>query len=150
MPHIGNFPERGHPKPLSVPPAAFVPGQDTYDWLITNGRVGHRAALVTQIYLAPVFLPQDSRVTKLTLFGYREDALSTLILRLHRVDDAGTVEEMALITADWTTGRSSGYDDTIVNPVIDNENYAYNLEVTMLMNDAVGDCYFARALIDWQ
>ena len=149
MPHIGNFPYGIFPKPLSIGPSAFVPETDTQDWLIRGTYIQNRAALGLQEFSAAVYLPQGARVTKLTLYGYRDDGLAQLLLQLARSSSAGVVTDMASVEADWTTGDSSGYDDTITDPVIDNENYSYHLVVTLTPNDAVNDIRFRRAQIDW-
>ena len=149
MPHIGNFPERGFPKPLSISPGGFVPDEDTYDWDITGLRIRNAAALTLQNYSAQVSLPQGATVTKLILYGYRDDDAATLSLKLQRADRVGGATLMAQVVADWTTPYDSGYDDTISSPVIDNENYCYHLIVDIDPNDAVSDVEFTGAVIEW-
>ena len=150
MPHIGNFPAPGYPKPLSIHPSAFMPSYDTYAWRYTDSTLRNNAVLTAQYFYAPVYLPQGARVTKLTLFGYREDILADLILQLFRVTAVGTQTEMAVVIADWEADFSSKYDDTIVNPVVDNENYSYMLKVEINPNDADSDVMLSKAQIDWQ
>ena len=147
-PHVGNFP-REYPKPLAIPPSAFVPNLDTQDWNIRDGYVGNRAALTQQNYFAPVYLPDGVTVNKLTLHGYRDDADAVMTLGLHRNNREGGLETLASVTADWITGYSSKSDEAIDYPVIDNENYDYSLELILDPNDDVLDVRFAGALIDW-
>ena len=56
---------------------------------------------------------------------------------------------LAEVIADWTDGDSSGYDDTIDNPVIDNLSYWYFLEATLDPNDDTFDVALQRVQIDW-
>ena len=149
MPHIGNFPIIYFPKPLAIPPPAFVPNLDTQDWEITQAYVRNRAVLTQQVYVAPVYLPDGATVTKLTLYGGRVDVDAVMQLWLRRSNRQMGLETMATVLADWTTGYSSGYDDTIDYAVIDNENYDYSLELILDPNDAVEDVTFTGALIDW-
>ena len=149
MPHIGNFPERGCPKPLAIPPPAFVPGDDAYDWKIFPTWVQNRSALTLTEFYAPVFLPQGVTVKKLTLYGYRDDAAATMTLALFHNDREGIQTSMVLVTADWETGYSSREQTTIADAKIDNENRNYSLRLQLDPNDAVGDVKFTGALIDW-
>ena len=150
MPHVGNFPYGIFPKPLSIHPAAFVPQDQTFEWLITNTGLTNNTVLTTQYFRAPVYLPHGARVTKLTLLGYRDDELATMRLQLYQLTNAQTTTIMATVNADWTTGISSGYDDTIVQAVIDNELYSYVLEIQLDPNDDALDVQFIIARIDWK
>ena len=126
-----------------------MPYLDTQDFYYDPSELRNRAALGGQTFGAPVLLPQAANVTKVTLFGYRNDALADLELRLYRTSNTGTSELMAEIIADWTTGYSSGYDDTITNPQIDNKNYQYVLTLALVPNDDVLDVRLVKAQIDW-
>ena len=147
-PNVGNFP-REYPRPLAIPPSAFVPQLDTQDWEILQIYVRNRSILTQQNYYAPVYLPDGVTVNKLTLHGNRDDADAVMVLCLRRNNRQGVLEAMALVTADWTTGYSSKSDEAIDYPVIDNENYDYSLELTLDPNDAVTDVEFTGSLIGW-
>lgn len=138
-----------YPSPLSISPAAFTPIFDTYDWYITQHTVKNRAGLVIQYYAAPVNLPHGVTVTKVTLYGYRDDNLSTMALTLYQTDRETNRPSMAGIIADWIDGYGSKYDDTINLAVIDNENYSYGFLLILTPNDAVEDCYFTGAKIEF-
>ena len=150
MPHIGNFPEKGFPKPLSIGPTAFQSGFDTQDWNRSEKWLKNRTSLSVQYFHAPVILPHGARVKKLTLNAYRDDALATLLLYLRRFNKINSSVDMAQVMPDWTTGHDSGYDDTISYDVIDNENYAYSLYLHIDPNNSVEAVYFECATIDWQ
>ena len=149
MAHIGNFPEKGFPKPLVIGPPAFQSGYDTQDWDLNEKWLKNRTSLSIQYFHAPVILPHKARIKKLTLNGYRDDALAAMSLFLRRFNKIDSSVDMAQVIADWTIGHSSGYDDTINYDVIDNENYAYSLYVAIEPNDAVEDVYFECATIEW-
>ena len=148
MPNIGNFPFRL--SPLSIPPSAFVPYDDSYDWMISYEVLNNRTSLEVHVYYAPVILPQGVTVSKLTLYGYRNDALAVMMLTLRRVARDATAVEMASITAGWTIEWDSAYDDTIGYATIDNENYSYVLEIELDPNDDVGDVRFSGAKIEFR
>ena len=136
-------------KPLIVGCHEFVPQQDTYDFLRTDYYLQNGTVLTLQYFYAPIWLPHGATVNKLTLYGYRDDELAILRLDLVRSTRAGVSEQMAQVLADWTTGLSSGYDDTIDYPVIDNDSYFYHLTVRLDPNDAVNDVCFEAGRIDW-
>ena len=135
-------------KIVSIPAAAFVPSLDTYDWTISYETLWNRASLELQAYYAPVNLPHGATVSKLTLYGYRDDALASLELFMWRMDRITGGMEMAYINADWALGWGSGYDDTIVSPVIDTENYSYVLDVRLDPNDDASEVRFSGAKIE--
>ena len=149
MPNIGNFPERGCPKPLSIGPPNIVPQNDGIDWNIDGSELRKNVSLELGLYWVPVYLPDRAVVTKLTLYGYRDDVLSGLSIILRRASNVGVTDDMANVEATWTDGDGSGYDDTIDNAVIDNENYSYIIALSLTPNDSVNDVRFRRAQIDW-
>jgi len=134
---------------ISIPPAAFVPSADTYDWTLTIGYLKNRTVTTIQHFYAPVILPHGVTVTKLTLFGYRDDALSEFMAVLERTDRETNSNSLATVIADWTDGLNSKYDNSISNATIDNANYNYTLTLAINPNDDVGDVYFTGALIEF-
>ena len=148
MPHTGNFPSKL--SPLSIPPPAFVPYNETYDWVIDSGVLWNRTSLEIHLYYAPVILPHGATVSKVTLYGYRNDALATMSLILFRVNRTGNGVEMAMLMADWVLGWSSIYEDNISYATVDNENYQYVLEVGLDPNDNIGDVRFTGAKIEFR
>jgi len=150
MPNVGNFPEKGFPKPPSIGPPNIFPRDDGVDWYINGNELRKNVSLEMGLYWVPVHLPQGARVTKLTLYGYRDDVLAGLSIFLRRASNVGVTDDMATVAATWTDGNGSGYDDTIDNAVIDNENYSYIMDLSLSPNDSVNDVRFRRAQIDWQ
>lgn len=135
-------------KIVSIPPAAFVPTTDTQDWLIDGGKVRNNAVLDLQRFYAPAIFPNGVTVSKLTLYGFRNDPLATMVLELRRAGRVGSHTLMAQCTADWTDEYGSIYDDTITDPVIDNANYSYLLELSLHPNDAAQDVWLTGAVIE--
>ena len=135
-------------KIVSIPPSAFVPMEDTYDWIITSVSVINRTVLDPQYFMAPVILPHGATITKLTAYFYRDDELAAAQITLRRTARMGTSDIMALVDATWTSGYSSGYDDTIDYPIIDNENYSYTVRIILNPNDNVEDVKFNGAKIE--
>jgi hypothetical protein len=70
-------------------------------------------------------------------------------LTLQRTSNTGNTSDMAVVTAGWTSGSSSGYDNTISNPIIDNNNYSYQLKLVLNPNDNVNDCQFYKGKIEF-
>ena len=149
MPHIGNFPERGCPKPLSIPPTAFVPRYDTQSWEILYDRITNNTNLLVQQFCAPVFLPHRARVTKLTLYGFKNVETGYITLQLIRDDREGTSGIMATCSITAWTGFQAIEITDILDPEIDNENYQYSLQVEIDPDAIATDNYFVGAKIDW-
>jgi len=135
--------------PISVPPPAFQPKDDTYDWTIDDYYLRNRTSVAEQVYTAPVFFPDGVTVTKLTLYAFRNDADASINLYLRRIGRAYSHLTMALVTCNWTDGWGSLYDDTIDSGTIDNATYSYVLELILDPNDSASDVYFAGAMIDF-
>jgi len=135
--------------PISVPPAAFQPKHDNYDWTIDDYRLFNRSALTSQEYFAPVFLPPGATVTKLTLYGFRDDVAADMHLYLRRITGVGSHTTMALCAADWTDDAGAISDSTIDVALVDNSTYAYSLELVLDPNDSVLDVQFYRAEIEF-
>lgn len=148
MPRVRGFLPR-QLSPLSIPPAAFVPRSDEQDWLISHDSLHNRVTLESQTFYTPIVLPHGVTISKLTLYGDRDDDLALLRLTLTRDDLAGAFDVMAEITADWITGYSSKYEDTILYPTIDNANYSYSLKVQLTPNDSINDVKFVFAKIEF-
>ena len=149
MPHVGNFPERGYPKPLAMGPEHFGPLNDTYQFFRDATVLRNSTVLTIQNFYAPVVLPQGAKVQKVTLYGYRDDALATLGLRMYRSDRVGNMLIMADMSADWTDGYGSIEDTTIDYDTIDNETYTYDLMVSLSPNDDVNDVRYTAGVIEW-
>lgn len=130
---------RASMSPLSIPPSALMPLSDMYDWRQDEKQFYSRSALTAQYYYAPVILPHGCTVTKFTLYGYRDDALSAMTTYLYRADHENNRSIMASCNALWVDGYNLIYDSSINNPVIDNENYMYVLRIVLNPNNAVGD-----------
>lgn len=149
MAHIGYFPVREYPRPLSIGPPAFVPKEETYSWRISEGGLQNRTSIDAQNFYAPVFLPHGATVTRLKLYGYRLAAGGNLNLYLERITLAGNIETLATLVADWTGGDGSIETTTIEYAKIDNVAYYYIFAVFLNPEATAGDVQFERAIIDW-
>lgn len=136
--------------PIAVSPAAFVPSQDNQDWFISWLKVANSANLTSQYFYAPVFFPNGCTITKLTLYGFRNDAAAVMTLSLSRNDRENASSTLASVTADWTTDYSSGEDTSIANAVVDNETYTYAVRLNLNPNDSTGDIWLTGAEIAFQ
>ena len=135
--------------PISYGPSAFTPERDFYDWVQDGQTLTNRTILTAQNYHNNVIAPNGSIITKITLYGYRDDADAALQLLLVKIDRIAGSVLMASVVADWTTGYDSGYVDYINFATIDNNNYSYDLIVVLNPNDNVADVKFSGAMIDF-
>jgi len=135
--------------PISVTPAAFKPRLDTDDWHLIDTGLKNRAALTVQTFYANVAFPNGVTVSKVTLYGHRDDAASAMSIILKRIDRVENDATMATCTSDWTDGTGSIYDDSIANAVIDNSSYSYILQLSLNPNDTINDVRFTGAMIDF-
>jgi hypothetical protein len=135
--------------PMSIPASCFVPWVDTYDFTRNNIQLRSRVSLTLQIFAAGLIFLNSITISKLTLFGYRDDGASTLRIRLLRSDFAGAVVTVADVIADWTDGYGSIYDASIDYAVVDIVNYFYTLELRIEPNDSVFDVRLLAAQIEF-
>lgn len=135
--------------PVSINPSNFIPYLDTYDWDIQVGYVANRITITDQYYMAPFNLPPGVTVTRITLYGYRDDAAATLTIWIRRITRINTLANMAVISADWADGYGSVYTETIAMPVIDNVNYSYGIMLLVSPNDAVSDIKLTGVKFDF-
>jgi len=75
--------------PISINACHFMPGLDSYDWNISDGVLTNRASLDVAYYWGSVFFPHGAVVTKMTLYGYRNDVSSTLGIYIKRLSNTG-------------------------------------------------------------
>jgi hypothetical protein len=135
--------------PISIPPSAFVPYYDTYDWAIIRQTLKNRTALTTQYFVAPVYFPQGVVTTKVIFYAYRDDAASVISLVLSRAGRTGGLVGMIALVADWTTGWSSINTTTIAYATVDNDLYSYVLRLRVDPNDSVDDVAFSGVVIEF-
>ncbi|MBA7494449.1 hypothetical protein ES702_05025 [subsurface metagenome] len=111
--------------PISIPAAAFMPRHDTYNWSNYGSYLMNRTDLTSQSFTAPVFFPPGVTVTKVVLYGYRNDADAILSLALYRIGRDASATLMSNNIANWIDEWNSIEDTTIIVPTIDNVNYSY-------------------------
>jgi len=137
--------------PLSIPPSAFVPRLDTYDWDQSYRWLKNRTVLSVQTFSAPLYLPQGAIVTKAVLYGYRDvsDASSILTLNVKGTTRVATDFVMSAIEANWSDGYGSIEDTTIDYATIDNVNKHYSVTLGINPFESVDDTFFTGAVIEF-
>jgi len=135
--------------PLSIPPSAFIPRLDTYDWDICQKWLKNRTILTAQSFFISLCLPQGATVTKCTMYGYKAQAEGILLLNLWRADRVGGDSIMCNFSANWTDGYGSREENSIDYATIDNENYGYSIVISINPDAAVGDTFFTGAVIEF-
>jgi len=135
--------------PLSIPPSAFVPGVDTYDWSICQKWVKNRTTLTVQNFFTSLYLPQGAVVTKCTMYGYKAQAGGILLLNLWRADRVGGDSIMCNFSANWTDGYGSREENSIDYATIDNENYGYSIVISINPDAAVDDTFSTGVVIEF-
>lgn len=139
----------GYTSPMSIPPSAFFPEFDTVDFQLSESHLRKLSTFDSAYFYAPVILPHGATITKVTLFGYRQDNNAYLDLFLNRVTNTAGSYQMALIYAEWTDGNGSAYDDTISDATIDNNSNSYHLKCKIQCNDHFDDVKLIRVQIDF-
>ncbi|MBA7603605.1 hypothetical protein ES703_10719 [subsurface metagenome] len=138
-----------YPSPISIHPLQFKPIDDQTDFYAEQTGLKRRADLSYGLYYAPVNLPHGVTITKLTLYAYRDDSGASINIRLYRCTHSGANVSMANVTADWTDGDGSGYDDSIDYSIISNVTYSYALYCYIDPNDDVDDVKLTGVKIDF-
>lgn len=124
-PRIAAAPHSG-PGFISIPPVAFRPEQDGYDFYIP----GHAVSPGNQFspnYYAAVYLPHGATVNKLTCYWRDWAPTFDASCELLRMPMNGTFyETMASAYSSGSSGNVTSSDDTtITSPVVDNSQYSY-------------------------
>ena len=80
-------------------------------------------------FSASAELPDGATINSLTLFYSDSDfgVGRDVILRLHRCDGLGGVDDMAAVSSSANNGIGSASSTSIFQPLVDNEHYAYLL-----------------------
>ena len=138
-----------YPSPITIHPSAFTPQDDTVDYHCYEGGLRRRADLAAGYFHAPVDLPHGVTVSKLILYGFRNDAAAALELILRCVTNTGSVNPMATILADWTDDNGSKEETSIGYATVDNANNSYYLYCQINPNDNVWDVILRRAVIEF-
>ena len=109
------------------------------------------AGFASRVFIADIFLPDDSIVDTFYIYYDRKDAASTLTGALKRCNlSTGAISTMVSVTATNTSGSPvAEWDDTIVNPTIDNDTYYYYIHYTVDTNDETDDAFFLKAQIKY-
>lgn len=128
---------------LTLPAPAFRPFAS--DSLFSNqGRyLFHQGG--TNLYIAPVNLPQNSTVTKMTFHYYDNEISKSTVAKLQRTEfGIGDFPDMAIAESELV-GNGPVYDDTIDYAVIDNRKYGYWVILVL----PAGDIAAVSVIIDY-
>ena len=135
--------------PISFPPVSFTPRYDTDDFFCQETFIQNRATITVQVFYAPVYFPHGVTVTKVTLYGFRWSIDPELTIHLKRVNRAAGSVLMSTISAAWTDGAGSAYDNSISYATIDNVSYSYVLQLVLNPVRDVSIVSFYSAMIDF-
>ena len=118
---------------LSIPGGAFALA-DTANayWLNGRGEIISSAS-GTQIFFAPVNLPQGAEVLELKSYWYDDNAGADLLIYMVRCEyaDSGATacSEMADISSTGTPGESNTFTDVVTDAFIDNTANYYHIKL---------------------
>ena len=118
---------------VSVPPAAFTPAEDGYDYQNLGALILNNDG-ASDNYYAPVLLPQGATVTKMTLYFYDGSSLDGCTI-LFRSPLDGSADYMAEVYTHGTSGAGSRFDNTIDYSVVDNSQHIYYLYLNLPASD---------------
>ncbi len=128
---------------VSIPAAAFRPYQGGGNFT-NSGHTLEPDDAQTRLFLAPVYLPHEATVTKMTFYWSDGSDESNAKATLYRIDLAGSEELMAYTESSGgfssstssQVATSSTSTTTIDYPTVDNSQYAYYV---WLVLDVDGD-----------
>ena len=123
----GNLTWKAKTSYISVPPAAFQPRYDGYDFHNPGVTLVNEND-TSDYYSAPVQLPHGATVTKLTFYWVDDSADEDGEVRLYQTDLDGSENTMAVAHTNGDSPNADDSEDTsIVDPTIDNSQHAYYL-----------------------
>lgn len=135
-------------KPMSFAPGDFVALSETDEYMNTGPEL-ITTSFNNRRFYAGIHLPHGAMVTSFRLYGYRDDALAVLELKLYENDMDGTATLVDTITAAWVGGYDNAQVVLGVPLQIDNVTRNTYFELTLDPNDDQGDVRFVGAKINW-
>lgn len=136
--------------PFTLCPYDFIPQKHTVSYQFGTSQLYNMdAGFAQQTFFAPIYLPNGAVMSSLRLFGYRNDAASTITATLYRSDFEGTTLTLGTASLPNTTGYHSAFDYSIDNPIINNNGMCYYVGVLINNNDSTGDCRLTGIHIAW-
>lgn len=120
----------GGPGFISIHPAGLHVRTASSTWAY-SGEFELYSTSSSGIYAsAPVYLPDGAVVNKFTFYYYDGTASYYTGAYLTRTMLSGQIgNDMATVYSSGSAGYGYGSDTTIVNPTIDNQNYAYFVDI---------------------
>jgi len=144
-------PQKGN---ISVSAADFSPWYATQDYESYGWSLFNRETSQVN-FVADVQLPHGATVTNFTIWG-KDDGSLSIRGDLYNYGPNGKFppHSMAYISSPQAgaPGEGSWYDDTIYMPVVDNNGYAYYLQVSLpgWSNPPYRDYILYLAFIEWE
>lgn len=135
--------------PISLPAAAFRAEDDNLDFFCDATGLRRGTSTDAAYFYHALRLPHGVTLTRLTLFGYRDDANSLISLHIFRVSNAGATVGMIGLDSNWTDGEGSITGTSFMYATINNNDYAYVMRAYIVPNDAVGDVILRRAKLEF-
>ncbi len=132
---------------ISVPAAAFVSTFSTDRTMIAQHLYNYENTLAT-VFVASVQLPHGATITNMTFLWY--DAAGTGNVECWLLRCRSTEQTIAYVTSVGTAGDGSSSDDTINYANVDNNQYAYFLQVAIEPSVSHEGYYFKCAFIEYE
>ena len=129
---------------LSIPSADFVP----FDHTIQYYNYGNYLTGEWASFFAPVYLPHEAKVTKLTFYWEDHSTTYDTELNFNRYPFGGANELMASVKSSGNTGTGSSQDITIDYADIDNSGYCYFLH--LFIPDIIYTIFYDSAVIEYE
>jgi len=145
-------PVAGGPGFIMIGVADFRPLNPSLDWATLGDTSIISLASTTGLnFIAGVHLPQGATITKIVFYYY--DASDTNIwvdLNRNNLDNGTSIETLAnLPTSGNSTEVRSAETNSIIEPVVDNQSYAYSIKVTFPPNPNVTTIRLIGVRIDY-
>lgn len=131
---------------LSLNGAAFQPKYSGYDYDIGSDGIWNKDGL-SEDWEAPVILPHNATINWVKVYWTDNNAVENLRFQLRKYTPSDSlVETIVLGTSNETASLGSTVDDTVDQPIVDNESSTYTLLLTIPTSDIV----FRMAVIEYE
>lgn len=124
--------------------AQVLTGSDVQTEGISGGGIYMSGASSANGFVAPVHLPDNATVTRLTVHFY--DLSASININVH-LQESDLISQMASITSSGSPGEASLFDNSINNPGISNSGGAYVVYAVPVGGQWPGSALILRSVI---
>lgn len=124
----------GGPGFMMISPLAFKPTFSTYQWAYSGVGLYNPSTTSNSDFVVGLTLPHNATLTKLTLY-YKDDSAQNINVFLYKANGLGAATYISYLVSSGAVPAFRYMSTTeISQPVVDNQNYSYFLEVLFPIN----------------